>query len=1227
MLHDEDPQVDRSNCSRARKGRLERRRGGRLAYNADMAQDPRSPEGAPSPDFDREFGLNAGYVQEFYEAWRADPASVTDSWGATFRRLGLEPAPRSEPPASAPATPHPEEDADYERLTGIAGRIAVNMEASLEVPTASSARTIPAKLLAENRQVLNEHMRLRALGKASFTHLVAFAIVRALREMPRMQSAHVDREGKRHRRLPRDVNLGLAIDVEGREGRNLVVPKIAGAQDMDFLEFYEAYEDVVRRARAGELGAADFQGVTTTLTNPGGFGTSTSQPRLMPGQGLIVATGSIGVPAEASGLSPAKLAELGLGPVLTVTSTYDHRVIQGAESGLFLRRVEALLSGEDALYEEIFRAVRCPWSPFRAGDDERGPGEEQAQVQARVWQLINAYRVRGNRLADLDPLVYDPAPQPSLDPATYGFTVWDLDRSFYSADLFEEPRGTLREILAALRRAYCRRWTVEYMHIASRERKLWVRRRVEDPAAEFEFDVEHRRRVLELLSKAENFERFLHSQYVGNKRFSLEGADALIPALAELLDRAASRGVEKVVLGMAHRGRLNVLANILGKSYEQVFTEFEGVLLPIETEGSGDVKYHVGQRGTYTTRSGQTVELELCANPSHLEAVDPVVCGMTRACQDERGDQERRDVLAVLIHGDAAFCGQGVVTETLNMSELRAYRVGGTIHLVVNNQIGFTAGPRDLRSTYYCTDVAKGIEAPILHANGDYPESVLRSVQLALDYQREFRGDAVVDIVCYRRWGHNEGDEPAFTQPVLYSQIHAHPSVREHYTRLLIRRGTITRAEADEIGAAFDAELREAVARSKAREEPELSIDEVVDLDLDEPEDYVQDPSPETGVEAERLVEIVERTNRMPAGYVTHPNLLRQLKRREEMVGGGRDLDWGCAEILAYGSLLLEGRPIRLAGQDSARGTFSHRHSVIRDQLTGAEHVPLATLSERASFEAWDSLLSEEAALAFEYGYAHARRGGLVIWEAQFGDFVNGAQIPIDQFVVAGRAKWRQRSGLTLLLPHGYDGQGPEHSSARPERFLAACTGGNLAVCNATTPAQFFHLLRRQARAELERPLVVLTPKSLLRDPRAGSPIGDLVRGSFQELLPDPSVDPESARRLVLCSGKVYYDLDDHRRERGIEDVAICRLEQLYPLPRAALQGLLERFGAGELVWCQEEPRNMGAWVHVRHRLAALGHAPHYVGRADSPSPATGSYRRHLAEQEYVVRMAFEPLS
>ena len=1241
-----------------------------------------SKQTATPIDFEAEYGVNAGYVQALFEDWKADAASVDSSWKDIFEDLERRAAPEQSAPvaspdgdnASAPARAAPrrakrasapsaetqsraqasdasrEADtaaadstpkspaaetkgfdpaaATFEALTGIAGRIVTNMEESLSLPVATSVRTISAKVLTENRQILNEHLKIRALGKASFTHIIAFALARALGENLRLVASYVEGDdGKGKRRIPDHVNLGLAIDVPAPKGRMLVVPSIKGADKLSFADFHKAYEDLVRRGRDGQLTAADYQHTNVTLTNPGGFGTEMSVPRLMKGQGVIIATGTIGVPPHVAGASRESLAEVAVGPVMTMTSTYDHRVIQGAESGLLLKRVEDLLNGDDGFYDSIFRSVRVPWKPYVMAMDQHDPRRDDASKQAAVWMMINAYRVRGCRLADLDPLEYAPEEYGSLDPSNYGFTVWDLDRSFLCGGMTGRERMTLRDILTVLRRTYCRRWSVEYMHIVERKRKHWVRDHVENEEHAPVFEHKERLEIYERLILAEHFEQFLHTKYVGNKRFSLEGADSLIPALADTIERAAAHGVERVIIGMAHRGRLNVLANILGKSYAQIFREFEGVLLPLSTEGSGDVKYHLGQQGIYQTRDGKRVEVFLSPNPSHLEAVDPVVCGLTRAAQDQMGDKERKKVLAILIHGDAAFSGQGVVAETLNMSRLRAYKNGGTIHIVVNNQIGFTASPKDLRSTHFCTDIAKGVTAPILHANGDYPESVLRAMRIAVDYRHEFGEDAVVDIVCYRRWGHNEGDEPAYTQPVLYQKIRAHPTVADTYRDLLMRRGGIEASELDAIVERCENELREArkQATEAAEKKTELPREEIIDLDDDEPLDYVTARSPETGVDKDELVEIIDETNRMPTGHVTHPNLLRQLRRREQMVRGDGGLDWGCAETLAFGSLLRDSVSIRLAGQDSGRGTFSHRHAVIHDQVTGDEYVPLQKLARGgAHFEAWDSLLSEEAALAYEFGYAFLAKTKqcLVIWEAQFGDFVNGAQIPIDQFIVSSEAKWKRTAGVMLLLPHGYDGQGPEHSSARPERFLQLCSGGNIVVANCTTSAQYFHLVRRQGLSGEPRPLIVLTPKSLLRDKRAASDIEAFTDGRFEEVLEDPK-SPKNAKRVLFCSGKVFYDLEEFRETKGIDDVEIVRVEQLYPTPMDHMLAILRRNPKATPVWVQEEPRNMGAWTFMLQRFLDRDVRLQYAGRPESPSPATGSYSRHKAEQEHLVQRAF----
>ncbi len=1174
-------------------------------------------------DFEEQFGVNAGYVEALYEQWQADPAAVDEEWSRIFADLGNG----AVPPAATPASPQ-SDDRDYLPLRGIAARIAANMTASLEVPTATSVRTLPVKVLDENRRIVNAHMRDRALGKTSYTHFIAFAMVRAVRELPNVQSYFEDRDGQAFKVTPKRVNLGLAVDVEGRDGaRSLVVPNVRGAEVMNFLEFYHAYQDKIERSRKNALTAEDFAGTTFSLTNPGGIGTEASVPRLMKGQGLILATGAIGVPVHVRGMSAQALAELAIGPVMTVTSTYDHRTVQGAESARLLQRLEALLDGADGFYEEIFQSLRVPWRPVRDERDANSAHDTRAtDKQARVWQLISAYRTRGCQLADLDPLEYRPDLHSSLDPAWYGFTIWDLDREFLTDGLCGKRMMTLREVLDVLRESYCRRWTAEAMHIVDLERKTWMRERIEPRRNEPVFDLEHRKRILSRLVQAENFEHFMQTRYPGTKRFSLEGSDMMLPAMAEMLDRLAADGVRRVVIGMAHRGRLALMGTILGRPYERIFKEFEGVALPEMPEGSGDVKYHVGQRGTYRTPIGSEIEVILTANPSHLEAVDPVVCGMVRAFQDREGDAERRQTVGILVHGDAAFTGQGVVAETLQMSELAGYRTGGTIHLIVNNQIGFTAGPDDCYSTYYCSDLAKMVQAPILHANGDYPEAVLRSTHVAVDYQRQFHSDVVIDLVGYRRRGHNEGDEPAYTQPLLYQRIAKHPSVRQNYIDLLGRRGDMSREETEQVASEYDERLRVALeawrAQGGGKPVTQDDVQPKVFARDDHAADWCEATAPETGVAVETLVSIIDRSNAMPEGFTVHPNLLRQLKRREEMVRGVKDVDWGCAEALALGTLIQEGVGIRLTGQDSQRGTFSHRHAVIRDQKTGADHVPLAGLREGARVEFRSSLLSEEAAVSFEYGYTQAAENTLVAWEAQFGDFANGAQIPIDQFIAAGQAKWGQSSGLVMLLPHGYDGQGPEHSSARIERWLQMCAEGNLTLANCTSAAQYFHLLRRHVAEGMKHPLIVFTPKSLLRDPRAMSPIGGLAAGRFEPILDDAAANAKQVKRVILCSGQLGHDLRDARDQRQRSDVAVLRLEQLYPFPRAAISAASKRFGAAAWIWAQEEPRNMGAWCFAADRLADCGVRAEYAGRPAAASPATGTYSRHLAEQAGVIERA-----
>jgi 2-oxoglutarate decarboxylase len=1192
------------------------------------------------------YGANIAFIEELYEKYRADPDSVSASWREFFRDFQEPEDGGGQPPPAVLAEERPREAAPTQvprpvpvapeipsavPLRGAAGKIAQNMEASLSVPTATSIRTIPVKALEENRRVINNHLTLNGQTKASFTHLVAWAIVKAIKDHPRMNSGFVSQDGQPARIDREDVNLGIAIDVERKDGsRSLLVPNIKRAQTMDFAQFLKSYNDVVRKARSNTLEIADFEGTTISLTNPGTIGTIASVPRLMQSQGAIIATGQIDYPAEYSATDANVLAELGISKVMTMTSTYDHRIIQGAESGAFLARVHELLLGADNFYDEIYRDLRIPYEPVHWAKDQSQKGEEARVRDARVLQMINAYRVRGHLIADLDPLEYAVHRHPELDPAFYGLTIWDLDREFVCGGLCGRMTAKLRDILDTLRETYCGKIGPEYMHIQETVQKKWLQDRMEPTRNHDNLDGATKRRILMKLNDAEAFEKFLHTKYVGHKRFSLEGAESVIPMLDDLFNAATDDGVGEAVIGMAHRGRLNVLANILGKSYEKIFHEFEGDVDPDTTQGSGDVKYHLGADGTHQSPSGATLKLTLASNPSHLEAVDPIVEGMARAKQTLIDDKERKHVLPVLLHGDAAFAGQGVVAETLNLSQLKGYRTGGTVHIVINNQIGFTTGPESARSSVYATDVAKAVQAPIFHVNGDDPEACVRAIRMAHDFRQQFHKDVVIDMLCYRRHGHNEGDEPSLTQPRMYKAIKEHRSVRKIYTEQLLRKGDIDPKEAEQWLDAFQAKLQEAFDRTREDKEP-TSQERALWTD-EEITGFQMGPSPDTAVSREQLETVSRALATMPENFTPHPKLKPILARRQAMAEGREPIDWGFAELLSFGTVLLEGFRVRLSGQDSGRGTFSQRHALLFDYVTGASYAPLKVLStdKERGFVAYDSLLSEYGVLGFEYGYSVADPATLVMWEAQFGDFVNGAQIVVDQFVSSAEEKWSQHSGLVMLLPHGYEGQGPEHSSARLERFLTLCAEGNMQVVYPTTPAQYFHALRRQMKNDPRKPLIVMTPKSLLRHPRATSSLDELIQGRFEPVLVDGApvdgapVDgaPASAGRVIITAGKVVYDL--LAANRG--NVPIIRLEQFYPFPKPMLESALQQFpDATEIVWVQEEPRNMGAWPFLHERLAGLlrsNQTLRYVGRPISASPATGSHHRHAEQQKALIEAA-----
>jgi multifunctional 2-oxoglutarate metabolism enzyme len=1191
------------------------------------------------------YGPNVWLIDEMYREYKERPDSLSETWRDFFSdyepsagravpaAAAAEPAPAA---ATAPAAPAltvaavepPAPTATP--LRGPAARLVENMERSLRVPTATSVRTINVKLLEENRRLLNEHLADAVGGKVSYTHFLAWAVVQALVAMPGMRAIYTELEGAPHRLDPEHINLGLAVDVQRKDGsRGLVVPSVKRSERLDFAAFFAAYNDLIRRAQTSALTPDDFADTTATLTNPGMLGTTQSVPRLMAGQSLIVGAGAIDFPAEYQLADPAALARLGIGKVLTVTCTYDHRVIQGAESGAFLARIASYLGGEHEFYEGIFASLRVPHKPMVLSRDSNPlpagrDGLAVAEKQAGVLQLVNMYRVRGHLVAHTNPLSQEVPSHPELDLAHHGLSVWDLDREFFCKGLGGHSHATLRTILQILQDAYCGPVGVEYMFIQEHDQKAWIQERVEGVNRTSWVTSDEKRRILFRLNAAEAFERFLHTKYIGHKRFSLEGAETLIALLDRLFCDAAAAGIEEAALGMAHRGRLNVLANILGFSYEGLFRQFEGDIDPLSREGTGDVKYHLGAEGTFTGPDGRTLHIAMASNPSHLEAVDPVVEGMARAHQDARGEGARGKVMAVLVHGDAAFAGQGVVAETLNMSALSGYRTGGTVHIVVNNGIGFTTSPADARSSVYATDVAKMVQAPIFHVNGEDPEACARVIDLAFEFRQTFNKDVVVDMICYRRWGHNEGDEPAYTQPLMYAKIREKRSVRKLYTEKLVNRGDLAIKEAEEALNDFQARLEAAFTATKEAASPEVCL---------LPEELPPLPSAAPpSVDAATVARILGVMATVPDGFALHPKLAKHLKEHHDEGGmlargeGMPSFDWATGETLAFGTLLLEGRPVRLAGQDSRRGTFSQRHAVLVDQKSGREWIPLQHLDDRQGpFLLFDSLLSEYAALGFEYGYSVSRPDALVLWEAQFGDFGNGAQIIVDQFIAAAAEKWRQHSRLALLLPHGLEGQGPEHSSARLERFLQLCARYNMRVAAPTTAAQYFHLLRSQAYLEPATPLVVMTPKSLLRAAVAESPASELVAGSFQRTIADPEAAADT-RLLLLCSGKVAFDLQAYRRKNAISGAAIVRVEQLYPTPAdeiAALLSVMPRLS--EVRWVQEEPQNMGSWSFIAPQLQALlGGIPlRYVGRPANPSPATGSARLHQVEQEHLVVQAF----
>jgi multifunctional 2-oxoglutarate metabolism enzyme len=1184
---------------------------------------------------------------------------------------------------SAPANGKPEADgqASSERLKGGAAALARYMEQSLEIPTATSFRTLTVTMLDARRRELKSGTR-----KVSFTHLIAYAIARAGEDMPVMAHHFEEIEGKPHRIQDGQVNLGLAVDVEKKDGsRTLMVPVILNAGRLKFDRFLDAYDALVEKARTNTLTADDLTGANVTLTNPGGLGTVASVPRLMAGQGTIVATGSIAYPVGLGDIG----AMIGAEKVLTMTSTYDHRIIQGAESGRFLGRIEEYLSGEHGFYEDVFAAlgvelgpVPPPPAPAAAASAAASsaadkapsdvPDEQLLQAVQAASTLLSRFRSHGHLAARLDPLGTEPEGDPGLDPEALGLTPEVTAKIPAKILHMYVPGATLADALPHLRETYCGTIAYEIEHIASHRQRVWLRENIESGVFRQPLTSDEQKTLLRRLNKVDSLERFMHKAYLGQHQFSIEGLDMTVPMLDELIQLSAVNGGKEVVIGMAHRGRLNVLAHNLGRPYDTIFAEFEGAstleaVTTIPQGGTGDVKYHHGTQGSYQLPDGESIEVNLESNPSHLEYVSPVVEGATRAAQTTRqgphAHQDTDAAVPIVIHGDASFPAQGVVAETLNLQALDGYKVGGTVHLITNNQIGFTTDPDDARSTRWASDLAKGFDVPIIHVNADDVPACISAVRLAFAFRKEFGHDVLIDLIGYRRFGHNESDEPAYTQPEMYAKIKAKKRVSELWAERLVTDGVVTREEVDRQaqGVWDDLTLLHQRLKSKiaAAAEHGTTEESTGEYQLD------RSPSPEvsTAVPAERLRELGEELLKVPAGFTVHPKLVKQLERRREALlaapdaaqtGGGAAtngapaaeqsapgsagtpsplppaLDWAHGEALAFASLLTEGTPIRLTGQDTERGTFSQRHLVLHDAKTGQTVCPIQSLPEAlAPLELHNSPLSELACMGFEYGYSQEAPETLVLWEAQFGDFVNSAQVIVDQFIVSGLAKWGQTSRLTLLLPHGYEGSGPEHSSARLERFLVVAAEGNIRVASPTTPAQYFHLLRRQARIAKQRPLVIMTPKSLLRLPQATSTIADLAEGTqFQPVLAEPGVDNEQVTRLVLCTGKIYYDLVGHPERKSHPGLAVGRVELLYPFPEGQILELMSSYpNLREVLWVQEEPRNMGARAHMFPRLMQImPEEMHFgfIGRPERASPGEGYPAAHIKEQSRIVKAAID---
>jgi 2-oxoglutarate dehydrogenase E1 component len=1144
-------------------------------------------------------------------------------------------------------------------IRGPAAMLASAMNESRAVPTATSFRTVAVDTLDAKRKTLNGVLKEKGM-KVSFTHLVAWAIVQAAKDFPVMVRTFEEREGKPFAIEGGPVNLGIAVDVERKDGsHSLMVPAIKGADGLDFAGFHSYYEELITKTRESKLSPDDFQGTNISLTNPGGIGTVASVPRLMSGQSAIIATGSIAYPPEWLHAGPERIRQLGVSKVMTLTSTYDHRVIQGAESGAFLRRIEQLLQGEDGFYETLAGELGVDAAPLAsahpasasapplgAAAPAAGAGEvdeELLQAVQAATSLLKGYRTHGHLAARLDPLGSEPKGDPAIQPENLNLTPELMARIPASILRIGVPGETLLETLPRMREVYCGTMAYQFEHLSSHNQRIWLREMIETGAHRRPLADPEKRRLLDRLIDVFEFERFLEKAYLGQKMFSIEGLDAVVPMLDELVTLAHRAGAEEVVFGMAHRGRLSVLAHNLGRPVEAILAEFEGskkidavkAVAAIPHGGTGDVKYHYGHQGVYETSEGEKISIRLYPNPSHLEFVDPVVTGGARFLQSDLDgpniSHDPKRAVPVLLHGDAAFPAQGVVAETLNLQALKGYSTGGTIHIVQNNQVGFTTDPEEARSTPHAADMAKGFNVPIVHVNADDVEGCSAAIRLAMAYRERWNRDIVIDVIGYRRFGHNETDEPAYTQPLMAAKIKSHKPVSEIYAEKLLGEGVVAAEDVEKASTQRREEMSFALKDLRQKMESGEYEDPTKTTVATGELDRSASPPVDTAVPAEKLRALNEALLKTPESFTVHRKLRRPLSHRIEAIEQG-GIDFGQAEALAFASLLTEGVHTRLTGQDTERGTFSHRHLVLHDENTGLKYCPMQNLEDAAApFELYNSPLSEIACLGFEYGYSAATPNALVLWEAQFGDFGNAAQVIIDSFIVSGEAKWGQTSRLTLLLPHGYEGSGPEHSSARIERFLALGAEGNIRIANPTTAAQYFHLLRRQALIRKPRPQIVFTPKGLLRLDRAAATLEELADGQFHFILDDPAATErrEKVERLILCTGKVYFDMDASERRGGADNVAIARVEMLYPFAKEQLTEVISSYpNLKEIAWVQEEPRNMGAWKVMSRRMPDVlpeGVELTYIGRPGRASPGEGYSGAHAREQERIVLTALTP--